>query len=328
VDTAHRKLRGIVLLVFLLLPAARALAWLDTGHRIVALIVWDNLTPTTRAKVVEILKQHPRYRQDLLLNLPAETDEAAATEYAFSMAATWPDMLRSPGHPMHWLFNHPEWHWINLPYSVDGQAIPPTPAPAAPGPHDVVEALTKNVQDLKSADVSEPDTAIALCWVLHLGGDIHQPLHACSLYSPQFPNGDQGGHLEFVMRDPPDPKSVKNLHLIWDELPGDYKAMDAIRCMTTGLESNAKFNREQLTESLAIKDFAAWAQESHDLAIRYAYLDGKLKCASTQPSEDLQTPMPGLPKGYIDQSEQVALRRVVLAGYRTADLLNSIFDPR
>jgi hypothetical protein len=323
-----RQARAMVLLLWLLLPAAQAPAWLDCGHRIVAVIIWDNLTPATRTKVVAVLKQHPRYQKDLLLNAPAGMDDTEAAKYAFTMAATWPDMVRNVGHPMHWLYNHPEWHAINIPYSVDGQPIPPTPPPTKPGPHDVVEALNKNVNDLKRADISGSDKAIALCWVLHLGGDIHQPMHGCNLFSPQFPDGDQGGHLEFVMRDPPDPKSIKNLHLVWDELPGQFKAMDAITCMAEGLEHDPKFNRDNLTQELSIKDFSAWAQESHELAIQYAYLNGKLTCASTQPSANSQTAVPGLPKGYIDQAEQIALRRVVLAGYRTADLLNSIFDPQ
>ena len=229
---------------------------------------------------------------------------------------------------MHWLFNHPEWHAINIPYAVDGQPIPKQPPPTTPAPHNALEALAKNLQDLKRPDVSGPDKAIALCWVLHLGGDIHQPCHGCNLFSPQFPDGDQGAHLEIVMRDPPSPNSVKNLHMIWDELPGQFKAMDAIDCMARGLESDPKFSRDAMKSALSVKDFSAWAQESHDLAIRYVYLNGKLVCASTQPSEDSQTPTPGLPKGYIDQAEQIAMRRVALAGYRTADLLNSIFDPR
>lgn len=267
--------RAILFFIWLLLPSAHAFAWIDTGHRIIAVIVWDNLTPTTRTKVIDILRQHPRYDQDLLLNLPAGTSDADATKYAFSMAATWPDMLRNSGHPMHWLFNHPEWHCINIPYSVDGQAIPITPPPTTPGPQDIVEALAKNLGDLKLANVSGSDKAIALCWVLHLGGDIHQPLHGCNLFSPQFPNGDQGGHLEIVLRDPPNANSAKNLHLIWDELPGQFKAMDAIECMAAGLENNPKFSREQMKETLAVKDFSVWAQESHDLAVQYAYLNGK-----------------------------------------------------
>jgi hypothetical protein len=292
------------------------------------MIVWNDLTPTTRTKVIEILKQHPRYEKDLLLNLSPGSDADDAEKYAFSMAATWPDMVRSPGHPMHWLFNHPQWHAIDIPFAIDGQSIPPTPSPTTPQPQNVVEALTMNAQQLKLPNVSGPDKAIALCWVLHLGGDIHQPLHGCTLYSPQFPSGDQGGHLEIVLRDPPNKNSEKNLHLVWDELPGQFKAMDAITSMAAGLEANPKFSRTQLAPDIAVKDFAAWAQESHDLAIQFVYLNGQLKCATTQSSLDPETPIPGLPKGYIDQAEQISLRRVVLAGYRTADLLNSIFDPK
>lgn len=78
-----------------------------------------------------------------------------------------------------------------------------------------------------------------------------------------------------------------------------------------------------------MKDFAAWARESHDLAVKYVYLDGKLKAAAaghgSQP--DPTTPIPGIPPGYLEQAERLAFRQVALAGYRTADLLNASLDP-
>src|SRR3954462_305675 len=82
-------------------PAQRCFAWIDTGHKIVALIAWEDMTPKTRAAVTELLKQHPRYQQDLCVGLPegASADEAA--KHAFLVAATWPDLVRGQAHPMH-----------------------------------------------------------------------------------------------------------------------------------------------------------------------------------------------------------------------------------
>jgi hypothetical protein len=85
---------------------------------------------------------------------------------------------------------------------------------------------------------------------------------------------------------------------------------------------------------LAVKDFPAWANESHALAVQYVYLNGKLTGASrpahgdaptTRRGDDSQAP--ALSREYLRNAEEIAAQRVVLAGYRIADLLNSIYDP-
>jgi hypothetical protein len=72
-----------------------ARAWNDTGHEVVALIAWDNLSEQTRQKVVELMQQAPTeagltslFAQD---NRPAEV---RAREF-FRLASTWPDLARS-----------------------------------------------------------------------------------------------------------------------------------------------------------------------------------------------------------------------------------------
>ncbi|MDB5333236.1 MAG: hypothetical protein JWP03_4387 [Phycisphaerales bacterium] len=318
----------LLALLCTLLFTPHAMAWIDTGHKIVALATWDELTPASKAKITEIIKQHPRYKEDLLSGLPEGASDDEAVRYAFATAATWPDMVRSQGHPMHNVANHPLWHYIDIPYILEGQPTPTTRPSTNPGPQNIVEALGKSADDLKSATVPVPDKAVALCWVLHLGGDIHQPLHGCTLYSPQFPEGDKGGNGFIVLRDPPYPDSKRNLHFIWDEMLGDYKSEAMCRYVAAGLRADPQLSRERLKDALEVKDPAKWAQESHELAVEHVYLKGKLQGTSTQELKaDPTTVVPGLPRGYIKDAEQVATRRAALAAYRTADLLNSIFDP-
>ncbi len=318
-----------VALAFAMLGASGASAWIDCGHKIAAVITWDDLTPRAKAQIAELLKQHPRYEKDLLDSLPKGTDEGGTARYALANAACWPDLVRGPAHPMHFVANHPAWHYIDIPYSIDNQAVPATQPTKDPGPHNVIEALEKNTKDLKNPATAAGDRAIALCWVLHLCGDIHQPLHACSLYSPQFPDGDQGGNAVIVLRDPPFVDSQKKLHFIWDSLPGEYKSLDWDGYIADGLRNDPRFSRDRLKDLLAVKDFAAWANESHQLAIDHAYLGGTLKgLSAVQLRADPTLVAPGVPKGYIEQAEQVVNQRMILAGYRTADLLNSIFDSK
>jgi hypothetical protein len=231
---------------------------------------------------------------------------------------------------MHFVANHPAWHYIDIPYVIGNQPVPvakPTTNPQEP--QNVIEALVKNTADLKNPATDAQAKAIALCWILHLCGDIHQPLHACSLYSPQFPEGDQGGNAIVVLRDPPYVNSQNKLHYIWDAMPGEYKSLDWDGYVALGLRSDPRFSRDRLKDFLAVKDFAAWANESHQLAIEHAYLGGTLKgLTAAQLKADPTAVAPGVPKGYIEQAEQVVNQRIVLAGYRTADLLNSIYDAK
>jgi hypothetical protein len=315
--------------VLLLLPAARALAWHDAGHKEIALIAWEDLSPAAQAKAIEILKQHPRFQQDLQRDMPEGLSPDAANRYVFAMASTWPDAVRSQNNPMHTLYNHPDWHYIDIPV-VEGDVKPDLPAAPDDGqPHDVVAALKKNVAILQDASASGADKAVALCWVLHLAGDIHQPLHGADLFSPEYPKGDRGGNSITVLSDPPYPNSRTNLHSLWDSLPGEFKSFQLVTYLAMGMRSDPKLSREQFKDKLAVKDFMAWAQESHDLAEEFVYLHGQLKGAnSDRGARGSGSETPGVPPGYIEKAEQVAIRRVALAGYRTADLLSPILDSK
>ena len=52
--------------------ASPALAWNATGHRIIAAIAYERLTPRTRARVDELIRQHPDYATILTRNAPAD----------------------------------------------------------------------------------------------------------------------------------------------------------------------------------------------------------------------------------------------------------------
>jgi hypothetical protein len=319
----------LALLVALAL-ASPAHAWNDTGHRLIASIAWADLSPAARTRFTDILKQHPRYKQDLLADLPDGMSPAQTDAYAFGIAATWPDVVRAFANPMHAAYNHPNWHYIDIPYSVAGQLakFPPPNPDTPPGPQNALEAIAFNIAAFKNPANSPKDQAIALCWILHLYGDIHQPLHAVELFSPQFPSGDQGGNSIQVIRTPPYADTQINLHALWDQLPGVYKDARDIDDLAAGLRIDPRYTRTALKDALAVTDPTAWAKESHDLAITSAYLNGQLPgiAPSTQPATTAPADAHPLPPGYLEQAEQTAMLRVVLAGYRTADFLNALSD--
>ena len=81
---------------------------------------------------------------------------------------------------------------------------------------NVLQAIAFNREKLAHGQPAEQ--AVALCWLLHTIGDLHQPLHATAAFSsPAFdpasdPHGDQGGNAIHL-------GEHRNLHALWDAVP-------------------------------------------------------------------------------------------------------------
>src|SRR5437762_12974179 len=92
-------MRNIVtsLLIFWL-TVSPAWGWSLSGHKIIASIAFRQLSPTEQARVVAMLKRHPRFAEDFEEHMPEEIrggEEAARNEWIFQQAAIWPDTVRS-----------------------------------------------------------------------------------------------------------------------------------------------------------------------------------------------------------------------------------------
>src|SRR5262249_47503449 len=97
---------------------------------------------------------------------------------------------------------HKYWHFVDLPFTRDNTALPTIPTPNAQTQITAFRAvLASNSPDkLKSYDLS---------WLLHLIGDVHQPLHSTTRVSASKPDGDDGGNGVKLT-------SPANLHRYWD----------------------------------------------------------------------------------------------------------------
>jgi hypothetical protein len=98
-----------------------------------------------------------------------------------------------------------------------------------------------------------------------------------------------------------------------------------LRNEATALRNRQEFQRSQLTE-LASTDFESWAKESFEIAMKIAYRNngrigipkvGALDCTMVAAA-------PMLPAGYVVSASRIADRRLILAGYRLADLLTRV----
>ena len=222
--------RVLALFLCLLLPA-QAFGWNEKGHLAIARLAWLKLSACDRQKCSAILSTHPHYTEYLSADKP---EKLAADEWAFMRAAYWPDWVRS-NHSEE--FNRPTWHYITAAY------VPPySQLKASDLTGSEPNVVTQISASLEKIAVGSPaDRAIYLCWLLHLVGDIHQPLHCCSQLSELFPQGDQGGNLALVRIAGGMPV---RLHFAWDAMLGDELDIEAI---LTAVEELQQFERQQNT---------------------------------------------------------------------------------
>ncbi len=283
-----------------------AYGWNKPTHMAIGAIAYHDLqsaSPQTVDRVVTLLHQHPYYQRQWLplmdsLQLPATQRD----EYLFMLAARWPDDIRNRD-PYH---DKPNWHFINYIYAPK-QGMARTDTTLATG-ETILQAYAQNRQILTSP---APDSAkaVALCWLFHLTGDVHMPLHTTALVDPQFPQGDKGGNLfriKVMMSSP-----TSNLHSFWDGMLLHADTYASVDSMAVGEQRD--FTRKQLPQ-LGNPDVTAWSKESFQLAQDNAYRSNTLQPGTAQEGSLL-------PPDYVATVRPIAQRQVALAGYRLADEL-------
>jgi hypothetical protein len=326
---------GGLLVAILLLPPERAAGWGPGGHRVVANIAYDKLEPATRAKIVSVLRKHPDFDNRFGPKMPEDIRKGNAEDqdrWIFLQAAIWPDLVR-PHPPYH----KRSWHFINMPFYLSPldqaalqDALKPNISFSLPSP------LTKTAQDhlncvqawklcmrgLTDAHATDGERAIDYCWLLHIAGDIHQPLHATALVTRGRFNtaeGDMGGNAIKI-------KQGHDLHSYWDGLLGGNQTLNDIRGRAADILADAKLRKaaESAAAKMAVE---VWVVESNQLAKDFVYskliLD-EVAAREADASQPLQKV--DLPQEYRQQAGQLARQRVAEAGYRLAEALKQITE--
>jgi hypothetical protein len=189
--------------------------------------------------------------------------------------------------------------------------------PVAPPPDNILQAYQTNL-DILRINAPSSTKAVALCWVFHLIGDVHQPLHTIALFTTQFPppEGDRGGTRFYIRAR--EGASTISLHTFWDDLILGSERFQSVRNRATALRLQPEHARAQLPE-LRDTNFEHWAkQESFNVATEHAYRNGQLRGSRDQQNEEV------LPTDYVATVKPLAERRIVLAGYRLVDVLMQI----
>lgn len=246
------------------------------GHHVIALIAMKDLEAQSAEAfraVQEILDQGDR----------------TAVE-----AAEFPDTIRN---------QQPEtkpFHFVDIPLVKNGPLNPPLPDP----PH----VLTKITEftDLLAADGGDAEEKVNnLSWLIHLFGDVHQPLHCIERTNEFHRRGDSGGN-GFKLRG-----RKNNLHSLWDSSVNVSRALDEEELADDIMQEHT---RDSLAADLQVADLERWARAGFTLAKRNAY---------TLVEDPANPPRP--PADYLRKMERIGRRQAALGGYRLSDRLREIF---
>lgn len=258
-----------------LVPSS-ALAWGKTGHRVVAAIADQQLSGLARAHVKEIL----------------------GGAESLDEAANWPDEMRSaPGE--FWQKTSTPWHYVTLNGIIYDHA---------PSEGDALKALNQFRDVLRDPNASLADKQLALRFVVHLVGDLHQPLHVGKCC-------DRGGNevkVKWFGRD-------LNLHSVWDSALVDEQQLSFT-------EMAAKLERH--TSPKDVIDWwdinpRDWISESAQIR-ETVYPSAPAKPAKGK-KKGKGPAVPELSYAYVYKFTPVMERRLQQAGLRLAAYLNDIY---
>ncbi|MCA1594546.1 MAG: S1/P1 nuclease [Acidobacteria bacterium] len=304
-------LKTLVLVSLLLMPCASAMAWHDNGHMIVAQIAYLRLTPDAKARVDKLLVT-PQGKTPLIhLCAGYYTPETCEKTYDPVTIAVWMDDFRGDS------LTEPyaPWHYINFNPFFDGI---PVRAGVGPEPENVLARINWAVNTLRKGTGRDKSDAEVLGFLFHLAGDVHQPLHTSTRYTAAHPDGDAGGNL-FPIQMPPD-AHIKNLHAFWDAAGGLFGYASPHRPLDAAGQARIrqlakevmKANPAETFSELKDLDPHTWVTESNMLARQFVYAGIK----------EGETPS----QAYTEQAQKISSRRIALAGYRLAAVLNMVFE--
>ncbi len=253
-------MKRFLIIPFLFLIIVECSAWGKTGHRIVGQIAENHLTKKAKKKI------------DALLG-----NESLAE------VSNYMDFIRSNSK-----YDHMEtWHYATIPDSLTYQEA------GIPEGSDVITQINRIIEELESKKFTDEDEAFALKLLVHLIGDLHQPLHVG--------NGkDKGGNdlkVDYFW-------SSSNLHRVWDS-----GIIDGQQYSFTEYTSTLDHATEQEIKQWQSSTVYDWANESKDLRSQVYDLPESKKINYRYDYKNLE----------------IVNKRLLQAGIRLAGVLNKIY---
>lgn len=169
-------------------------AWNALGHQVITHIAYQELTPTAKKKVD---------------NLVALFSQDYPNIQSIEALSTWPDTIRSQK-----IETYTHWHYIDIPL-IENDIHPLADIPS----DNATWALEKIKPIVKNEKANQFERARFLAFYVHIVADLHQPLHTVSLFSAKHPAGDRGGNAYSVRYH----NKATNLHALWDKGVGAFE---------------------------------------------------------------------------------------------------------
>jgi len=275
----------------LCLAVSPAAAWWEYGHETVAAIAYREVTPQTRAGIDRLL------RQARLLDTP--TCPARTIE----QASVWPDCVKQLGDRFSYAY---AWHFADI-----DVCKPFDPKGPCAGGNCVISQIERNQRLLADPKLNPRERLMALVFLVHFVGDLHQPLHASER------DGDQGGNKLKVHYGA---MPHTNLHSVWDGLLADR----AISTPPGGAAGLLQGTTPESRAAMAQGSVTDWARESWALSRDTVYpaATHAPACPATAPADA------GLDEAAIQQLVPVVRDQVLKGGVRLARMLDDAFAGR
>jgi len=313
-----RFVKFLLLVIINSVLVCNAVAWDDTGHKLTMAIAWERMSPAARERAIKILLSAPEDSDLSVFYLQNSRSDAANKLELFMIASTWADIIRDKKFKNRFdKYHKGDWHYADTFWrEANGKVEILNDFPEPKG--KAVEQLFAFDKTLRDASVSDADKAIALAWILHLGGDIHQPLHTSARVTDLEPKGDQGGNTFELSPKDAARENRLNLHWFWDSITGRNIPRQNDACDSEYLPAIAKMVTEKypfakMQNRLKLGKFDEWQQEGFKIASRRLFPDTLKR--NEMPSEK-----------YKRQAFEIAQEQIALAGYRMGEMLNQIFS--
>lgn len=311
------NLKHILYLLVILSLANSAMAWDNTGHKVTTYIAWERMTPKAREQASRILLAAPE-DSHISVYYPSDSRSMAAKQLElFMIASTWSDLVRDRKFAVRYeKYNKGGWHIASSLWKLENGQVKIIAEPDTQEGNAVIK-LAEFDKLLRDATVSDAEKAVALAWILHMGGDIHQPLHTSGRVTELEPEGDRGANL-FMLSSPNAPREqTLNLHSFWDGIlsrntPRVNDAPDSIYLPAIARNITQKYPFAMMEGRLKLGQFDEWRAESFKLATTELF-PAILKRGEVPPAD------------YNSLALKISEERIALAGYRMGEMLNQIF---
>ena len=261
-DTTYMNIKRIMFALIASTISFQALSWGQTGHRVTGAIAEQYLTPKAQAEINKLL---------------VNEDLAEVSTYADEMRSNPSEFWQKTANP---------WHYVNVHQGKTYADL------GAPPEGDAITALKMFSKQLTNKQTSLEDRQLAVKFIVHIIGDLHQPFHSGT-------DIDQGGNaikLEFFWED-------SNLHRIWD----------------SGLIDRQKLSYTEWTNKLSRKISTQQAKDWMETNPEVWVAESAKLRAGLYPEKDK------LSWGYQYRNLPIVKQQLTMAGVRIAAYLNEVF---